>query len=151
MATTKKGTEPALPGSGFPAELDRTLQANETPTSTSTEAQEAAQDPLPAQHRVQPPAAPRGLVGYESRDAVARITLVLQSGEVQGRAHPLTGWDAAARALQTLSTSTLHPSVASYKAEAMEYLRGQHERQVGLKEQQDAKAVASSKINQPQE
>lgn len=69
------------------------------------------------------PTPPTGLIGMSSRDTVARITILLQGAQMQSRQHP-DAWQAAANAVTVVSTAHLHPQVASYKAEALDYLRG---------------------------
>lgn len=107
MAKTKA---PAEPQSDSTAEGTESIQ--ETPDKASLG------DP-----RVGMPNAPYGLVGFSSRDACAKITILMQNAIVQSRQHP-DAWEAARNAIDLISTRNLHPLVASYKAEAMDWLRG---------------------------
>lgn len=141
MATTnkasQKGPEPGAPGAAFPLEVNTTTDAPELAQVTPDRA--TPHDPRPDM-----PGAPTGLVGFASRDAVASITVLAQNAIVQGRTHP-TAWEAALMQLSRQQTVNLHPSVASYKAEVLEFLRGRADMAAGLKEQENAEAVAAAK------
>lgn len=135
----KKGADPAQPGSPYPLEL------NTTPQEAPTSPQEAPEASLPANPRLEAPKPPRGLIGQMTQDALARVSLCLQQGEADGRAHPDTGWDAAARAAQALNLSHLHPLAYAYRAEAVEYLRARGEQARSAAEAEQASAVADAK------
>lgn len=112
-----KGTEPTLPGSGFPNEINTTAEADSAPQVTTDVA--SLGDP-----RSDMPRPPTGLVGMDSRDTVAQITVLMQSAVMSSRVHASV-WEAGINAMSLVRTASLHPLVAAYKAEALDYLRGQ--------------------------
>lgn len=86
------------------------------------EAPSNAEAPPEIQSRQQPPEAPAlGLLVPVSRDAVKRIEAVLRYA--MASRHP-QGAEAGLQTLQGMSTLNMHPAVAAYRAEVMDYLLG---------------------------
>ena len=124
MATKKTATPMSVNSAddrtaGLSADPQSTAEAAEQPQETRAAA--SLGDP-----RIGAPNPPTGLVGHNSRDTVARITVILQGAQINSRAHA-DAWEAAANALKLVSVMNLHPAVAKYKAEALDYLRGKQQ------------------------
>lgn len=99
------------------------MATRKTPAEGTDGTQDAPEGASLGEPRLTMPQAPRGLVGMSARDTVAKVTVVLQRALVQGRSFP-DAWEAAEREVSLVATRNLHPAVASYKAEALDWLRG---------------------------
>lgn len=146
MATKFKGTEPNRPGAAFPLDVDRSQAPQGDAAGVAPDAPQETRDVAQGNDpRRTEPRAPTGLVGASSRDAVARVKLVMQQAFVQAKQGHPSAWEAGARAARLVQTTNMHPLVASYKAEAVEYLEFKAGEVASLAENEKAEAVAASK------
>lgn len=99
------------------------MATRKTTAEGAEQAQEAPEAASLGEPRPDMPARPTGLVGISARDTVAKITVLMQTALVQGRTRP-EAFEAAEREVSLVATRNLHPAVASYKAEALDWLRG---------------------------
>lgn len=113
MATNKT---PIRKASAEPQEQPREAASEEAQALPSPATAEAPAGP---EHRSTVPSAPTGLVGGNSQITVASIRAYVQAGVYQPQEA-----EAAIQQIERLPVKNLHPRVAEYKAEALDYLRG---------------------------
>lgn len=84
-----------------------------------------AEAPPSPEPRLSVPVAPRGQGSADSQYAVQRIRNFMQAGVIPSNPHALPQ---AIDGIEGISTVRAHPSVAAYKAECLDYLRGRQAR-----------------------
>jgi len=132
MKTRQVDDKPARPlhraplPDGFAAAAARQEQASQADANAAQakEIDESVQ-PDPVAHRKTLPAVPTGLVGRSAQLMIVRINATARQSHPK---HPDLGTLIADVSRQPVKN--LHPAVASYKAECLDYLRGLQEAQL---------------------